>query len=414
VPFLTVGSADYITTTRTYFGIEGASGHDAGTTKTLRYMTPDYHGEPTAVYVFGGTSTLNELGIGGGTGKAQMAVNIYGTDSSNNSSGNILARFSTTSISLRTNVTATSLVATNGVTTSAVTVNDDAYDATSWNGSTNVPTKNALRDKIESMGGSGVPLDDDGILGVVFGAAAITRDGGTLTNLTAAEIVGEFSGITITNSAAGSITLGDTNNSNHVRITAPANVLTNGNYVFPVQPYTGLLYGVLTADTNVALIPTTIGSGLSISTTETNATLTSSAGIGYQVQLLQSTSNFSPGDAGVYYIGGNLNGSTSTATDYDNGKVYIPKAGTIKSVFVKTRVGGTLGSNESVAYALYINGTTAVSLTAGTADAAVSNIATTGLSTAVSAGDYIALRVTAPSWSTNPTTVYFYATVYIE
>jgi hypothetical protein len=35
----------------------------------------------------------------------------------------------------------------------ALTVNDDAYDATGWNGSTAVPTKNAVRDKIESMGG---------------------------------------------------------------------------------------------------------------------------------------------------------------------------------------------------------------------------------------------------------------------
>lgn len=32
-----------------------------------------------------------------------------------------------------------------------VGVPDDAYDATSWNGSTNVPTKNAVRDKIEAL-----------------------------------------------------------------------------------------------------------------------------------------------------------------------------------------------------------------------------------------------------------------------
>jgi hypothetical protein len=32
---------------------------------------------------------------------------------------------------------------------------DEAYDATNWNGSTEAPTKNAIRDKIESMGGGG-------------------------------------------------------------------------------------------------------------------------------------------------------------------------------------------------------------------------------------------------------------------
>lgn len=46
------------------------------------------------------------------------------------------------------------------------TVPDDAYDATTWNGSTEVPTKNAIRDKIESMGG-----------GNVVGAASSTDNG---------------------------------------------------------------------------------------------------------------------------------------------------------------------------------------------------------------------------------------------
>lgn len=41
------------------------------------------------------------------------------------------------------------------VNAATLTVNDDAYDATSWNGSTNVPTKNAIRDKIESISAAG-------------------------------------------------------------------------------------------------------------------------------------------------------------------------------------------------------------------------------------------------------------------
>lgn len=41
----------------------------------------------------------------------------------------------------------------NGVVKSSVNVAvpDDAYDATTWNGSVNVPTKNAVRDKIELL-----------------------------------------------------------------------------------------------------------------------------------------------------------------------------------------------------------------------------------------------------------------------
>ena len=37
------------------------------------------------------------------------------------------------------------------VNPTAITVPDDVYDATTWNGSTQVPTKNAVRDKIESL-----------------------------------------------------------------------------------------------------------------------------------------------------------------------------------------------------------------------------------------------------------------------
>lgn len=39
--------------------------------------------------------------------------------------------------------------------TGSPTVPDDAYDATGWNGSTGIPTKNAIRDKIESMSSGG-------------------------------------------------------------------------------------------------------------------------------------------------------------------------------------------------------------------------------------------------------------------
>lgn len=42
--------------------------------------------------------------------------------------------------------------------TGALHVPDEVYDATSWNGSTEVPTKNAFRDKIESLSGASVPV----------------------------------------------------------------------------------------------------------------------------------------------------------------------------------------------------------------------------------------------------------------
>lgn len=53
--------------------------------------------------------------------------------------------------------TATDTLATvNGAFSGDVTVLDEAYDATGWNGDLSVPTKNAVRDKIESLSTGGI------------------------------------------------------------------------------------------------------------------------------------------------------------------------------------------------------------------------------------------------------------------
>lgn len=69
--------------------------------------------------------------------------------------------------------------------TGDVTVTDDAYDATGWNGNTEVPTKNAIRDKIESLGSSGI----DDVLAVAQDLTAtrtIDVDGNDLNIVTGA------------------------------------------------------------------------------------------------------------------------------------------------------------------------------------------------------------------------------------
>lgn len=70
-----------------------------------------------------------------------------------------------------------------------MTVSDDAYDATDWNGNLEVPTKNAVRDKIESMG-SGGTIDTsitDGSTNAVennaiFDALALKADASSLSS----------------------------------------------------------------------------------------------------------------------------------------------------------------------------------------------------------------------------------------
>ena len=62
---------------------------------------------------------------------------------------------------------------------------DEAYDATNWNGSLEPPTKNAVRDKIESMGAGAHTIEDEGTpltqrssLNFVGAGVAVTDAGG--------------------------------------------------------------------------------------------------------------------------------------------------------------------------------------------------------------------------------------------
>lgn len=62
----------------------------------------------------------------------------------------------TTTVTFSINADTGAITAAGAATFSGdVTVPDEAYDATAWNGSLEVPTKNAVRDKIESMSAGG-------------------------------------------------------------------------------------------------------------------------------------------------------------------------------------------------------------------------------------------------------------------
>lgn len=155
------------------------------------------------------------------------------------------------------------------------------------------------------------------------------------------------------------------------------------------------------------------GSGASSSTylrgDQTWATPSASGGLGYVVEAYAASQSTTT-DGQTLYWGSRLVAPSTTANRW---RIYIPKAGMIKAVYVYSYA-GTAGSNQAWAMYIRLNNTTDIlvqSLSANTNDRVWAN---TGLSIAVVQGDYIEIKEVCPTWGTNPATVTRSAVIYIE
>lgn len=132
-------------------------------------------------------------------------------------------------------------------------------------------------------------------------------------------------------------------------------------------------------------------------------------GLGYTLYLFQLTAG-NPANNTTYYIGF-PQGFTST---YANSRIGVPAACTLSKVVVKTRVTGTLGSSENVTVLVRINDVTETNSSTMTWNATNNDLTLTCSSNcSLSAGDFLALKMTTPNpWTTVPTSVLNQATVY--
>ncbi len=115
-------------------------------------------------------------------------------------------------------------------------------------------------------------------------------------------------------------------------------------------------------------------------------------------------------DAQTIYIG--LAGNAPSTSDGSQ-RVYVPKSGTIKAVYVYAN-SGTAGTNEAWVLSIRKNSTTDTQIQSLASNSANRVWSNTGLSIAVVAGDYIEIKSVNPTWSNNPANVRFNASIYIE
>lgn len=123
------------------------------------------------------------------------------------------------------------------------------------------------------------------------------------------------------------------------------------------------------------------------------------------------SNNVSPADAASVYFDSTGRAPSTTEALY---RCYIPKAGTLKAAYVYWNGTGTAGSNESITLNFRLNATTDVAIAAIGDTNAIKVFSNTGLSQALAVGDFFAMKVTCPTWATNPTAVVLSFTVYIE
>jgi len=117
-----------------------------------------------------------------------------------------------------------------------------------------------------------------------------------------------------------------------------------------------------------------------------------------------------PVDGCSYYFGAQPAAPSLTA---GLARIYVPKAGAIKTAHINTYA-GTAGTAEAWCAYIVLNGSTCTLIQCVAASTASRTWCNTGLSISVAQNDYVQIKMISPAWSTNPANVCFSGVIYIE
>lgn len=140
------------------------------------------------------------------------------------------------------------------------------------------------------------------------------------------------------------------------------------------------------------------------------AELGGGGGLGYALSL--TAGNLTPMNDGATYFFGSMAGVAPQTTAF-RCVVYIPKAGTIKCVYIFI-FSGTTGTPEEVPIYIRVNNTADTLIGNADLSSAVYTVSRTDLSISVSQSHYFEIKIVCPTFSTNPNNVRFGGVVYIE
>lgn len=133
-------------------------------------------------------------------------------------------------------------------------------------------------------------------------------------------------------------------------------------------------------------------------------------GLGYVVNVMAASLS-TVTDAATYYFGCLAGLAPQTTAQLAN--VYIPKAGTITAAEIWCRA-ATAGTAENISVNIRLNNATDTLVATVGAATATRRFSNTALSIPVVVGDRIEIKVVCPSWATNPATMAWGGTIYVE
>lgn len=133
---------------------------------------------------------------------------------------------------------------------------------------------------------------------------------------------------------------------------------------------------------------------------------------GYTMNLQNQGFGSTPSNGTNYFLNdGTFAGIT--ATGQAASRMTVPNTGTVKAI--TGTVTCTAGSSQTSSVFLYKNGSSTATITSSFKyDAASQKFTNTSMSTAVTAGDYLEIVFTTPTWTSAPTNVQANGTIYIE